>query len=180
MREIFKDVKGFEHLYAVSNLGTVKRKETKAQKGTGNYYRKEHLINQRKNNKGYFMVDLYKNNVRHQLLVHRLVAEAFVENPNNYLCVNHIDENKENNQANNLEWCTQKYNMNYGTCPERIGKANSKSVIQLDKNGNFVGKYVSIICAERMTNISQGSIGDCLHGRRKTAGVIYGNTRNII
>ena len=60
--------------------------------------------------------------------------------------------------------------MNYGTCPERIGKANSKSVIQLDKEGNFVGKYISISCAEQMTKISQGSIGDCLHGRRKTAG----------
>ena len=170
MREIFKDIKGFEGLYAVSNLGNVKRHTTEAKNGTGNYYRKEHLLKQRKNNKGYFSVDLYKNNVRHQCLVHRLVAEQFIGNPNNYPCVNHKDENNANNSADNLEWCTQKYNMNYGTCPERIGKANSKSVIQLDKEGNFVGKYISISCAERMTKISQGNIGDCLHGRRKTAG----------
>ena len=170
MREIFKDIKGFEGLYAVSNLGNVKRHTTEAKNGTGNYYRKEHLLSQRKNNKGYFSVDLFKNNVRHQYLVHRLVAEQFIGNPNNYPCVNHKDENNANNSADNLEWCTQKYNMNYGTCPERIGKANSKSVIQLDKEGNFVGKYISISCAEQMTKISQGSIGDCLHGRRKTAG----------
>ena len=97
-------------------------------------------------------------------------SSQFIGNPNNYPCVNHKDENNANNSADNLEWCTQKYNMNYGTCPERIGKANSKSVIQLDKEGNFVGKYISISCAEQMTKISQGSIGDCLHGRRKTAG----------
>lgn len=170
MREIFKDIIGFEGLYAVSNLGNVKRHTTEAKSGTGNYYRKEHLLKQRKSNKGYFIVDLFKNNKRHQLLVHRLVAQAFIDNPNNHPCVNHIDENIENNSVNNLEWCTQKYNMNYGTCPERIGRANSKSVVQLDKEGNFVSKYISISCAERTTKISQGSIGDCLHGRRKTAG----------
>ncbi len=170
MCEIFKDIKGFEGLYAVSNFGNVKRHTTESKNGTGNYYRKEHLLKQRKSNKGYFVVDLFKNNKRHQFLVHRLVAQAFIENKNSYPCVNHIDENKENNNVDNLEWCTQKYNMNYGTCSERIGKANSKPVIQLDKNGNFVGKYISIICAERMTKISQGSIGDCLHGRRKSAG----------
>ena len=120
--------------------------------------------------KGYFLVDLYKNNKRHQRLVHRLVSEAFIKNPDNLPCVNHKDENKANNRLDNLEWCTQKYNMNYGSCPERIGRANSKGVIQFDKEGNIVGKYSSIICAERMVKISQGSIGDCLHGRRKTAG----------
>ena len=93
MRVIFKDIKGFEGLYAVSNLGNVKRHTTEAKNGTGNYYRKEHLLKQRKNNKGYFSVDLYKNNVRHQCLVHRLVAEQFIGNPNNYPCVNHKDEN---------------------------------------------------------------------------------------
>jgi hypothetical protein len=170
MREIFKDIKGFEGLYAVSNLGNVKRHTTEAKNGTGNYYRKEHLLKQRKNNKGYFIVDLFKNNIRHQYLVHRLVAQEFIENINNYPCVNHIDENKENNNADNLEWCTQKYNMNYGTCAKKIAEANGKRIIQLDKSGNFVGKYISILCAERMTKISQGSIGDCLHGRRKTAG----------
>ena len=156
MREIWEEAIGFEGLYEISKSGKVKKKDR--------------LLRQRKNNKGYFLVDLYKNGIRHQLLVHRLVAQAFIKNPNNYPCVNHKDENKENNNADNLEWCSQKYNMNYGSCPRRIGEANSKSVIQHDKNGNVVGKYNSIICAERMTGISNGSIGDCLHKRRKSAG----------
>ena len=65
MREIFKDIKGFEGLYAVSNLGNVKRSTGEAKNGTANYYRKEHLLKQRKNNKGYFIVDLFKNSVMH-------------------------------------------------------------------------------------------------------------------
>lgn len=156
MREIWKPVDGFNGFYEVSDLGRIRSTNR--------------LLKQRKNNKGYFMVDLYKNNLRNQYLVHRLVAFAFVDNPQNYPCVNHKDENRENNKADNLEWCTQKYNMNYGSCPQRIGKANGKGVIQYDKSGNVVGKYISIIFAERMTGISNGSIGDCLHGRRKTAG----------
>ena len=170
MREIFKPAKGFEGIYSVSNLGRVKREKTVATKGTGNYQRNEHIVKQRKNNNGYLVVDLYVCNVRHQVLVHRLVAQTYLENPCLYPCVNHKDENKENNNVNNLEWCTQKYNMNYGSCPKKIGKANSKSVVQYDRNGNVVGKYVSIACAERMTGISNGSIGDCLHKRRKSAG----------
>jgi hypothetical protein len=158
MREIWRSIKGFEGLYEVGKSGKVRRAN------------KEKLLSQRKNNRGYFLVDLYKNNKRYQCLVHRLVAQTFINNPNKYPCVNHKDENKENNNADNLEWCTQKYNMNYGSCPKRIGKANSKSVIQYDNSGNVVGKYASILCAERMTGISNGSIGDCLHGRRKTAG----------
>ena len=158
MREIWADIKGFEGLYEVGSNGNIRRKNS------------ERYLSQRKNNKGYFLVDLYKNNKRHQRLVHRLVSEAFIKNPDNLPCVNHKDENKANNRLDNLEWCTQKYNMNYGSCPERIGRANSKGVIQFDKEGNIVGKYSSIICAERMVKISQGSIGDCLHGRRKTAG----------
>jgi len=156
MEEIWRPIKNFEGLYEVSNFGRVKREGR--------------LKAQHKNNSGYFLVNLYKNNIQHTYLVHRLVAEAFIENPNNYQCVNHKDEDKENNNANNLEWCTRKYNINYGTCAERIGRAHSKSVIQIDKNGNIVEKYDSILCAERMTGISNGNIGDCLRGRRKTAG----------
>lgn len=170
MREIFMSIKGFEGLYSVSNFGNVKRESVKSKPGTGNYARDEHLVKQRKNNKGYLMVDLYKNNIRSQLLVHRLVAQAFVPNPNNYSIVNHKDEDKTNNNADNLEWCTQKYNMNYGTCAERIGVANSKRVTMFSKSHEKIETFNSIIDAERKTGISNGSIGDCLHGRRKMAG----------
>lgn len=169
-REIFKPIKGYEGLYSVSNFGNVKRETTKAKFGTGNYERAEHTLKQRKNNAGYCMVDLYKGNIRSQFLVHRLVALAFVPNPNNYPIVNHKDEIPTNNNSENLEWCTQKYNMNYGTCAERIGKSNSKKVVMLSKNMKKIETFDSIIDAERKTGISTGNIVDCLHGRRKTAG----------
>ena len=170
MREIWKQIKGFEELYSVSNYGNVRRDKTNNKAGTGNYAREEHIKSQKINNKGYFLVDLYKDNKRHQFLVHRLVAIAFLDNPNNYNVVNHKDENKLNNAVENLEWCSQKHNMNYGTCPYRIGKANSKIIAQFDKSGNFIKNYNSIIEAERQTNISNGTICDVLKGRRKSAG----------
>lgn len=170
MREIFRPIKGFEGLYSVSNFGSVKRESTKAKKGTGNYGKSEHIVKQRKNNKGYLVVDLYKDNIRNQLLVHRIVATAFIPNSNNCLVVNHKDENPTNNNVENLEWCTQKYNMNYGTCANRIGLANSKRVTMFSKFHEKIETFKSIIDAERKTGISNGSIGDCLHGRRKTAG----------
>lgn len=169
-REIWQQIKGFEGFYSVSNKGNVKHDKTTKRIGTGNYAREEHFIKHRINNKGYAIVDLYKGNKRSQLLVHRLVAIAFLDNPNNYKVVNHKDENPLNNSVENLEWCTQKYNMNYGTCPTRIGNANSKSVLQLDKNGLVIKKFNSIIEAKRQTGISYGYISDVLHGRRKTAG----------
>lgn len=170
MREIWKPVVGFEGIYSVSNYGNVRREETGVSKGTGNYARSQHTLKQKKNNKGYLLVDLYKNNTRHQFLVHRLVATAFITNANNLPCVNHIDENKFNNNVDNLEWCTQKYNINFGSCARKIGEANSNPVEQYSKTGEKICEYPSIIEAQRQTNISNGNIVDCLHGRRQSAG----------
>jgi hypothetical protein len=170
MREVFKSAKGYEGIYSVSNLGRVKREKSVAKKGTGNYQRDEHIVKQRKNNKGYYVVDLYVCNVRHQVLVHRLVAQTFLKNPMLYPCVNHKDENPQNNCVENLEWCTQKYNMNYGTVKKRIAGSNGKKVVQYSRDGKQVAKYISIMDAQRKTGISNGSIGDCLHNRRKSAG----------
>lgn len=170
MREIlWKKIEGYD--YAVSSNGDVKRLATPSKGGTGRYARAERKVAARFNNKGYAVVDLYRDNKRKQVLVHRLVATAFIDNPDKLPCVNHKDENPKNNNACNLEWCTQKYNMNYGTVANRIGKANSLPVIQLRRDGGeIVKRYSSIIQAQRETGISNGSIGDCLHGRRKTAG----------
>lgn len=171
MREIWKQIKGFENIYEVSNLGRIKRIHTSKIKGAGNYERPEKILSQRKNNKGYLLVDLYKNNKRSQLLVHRLVAEAFLANTNELPCVNHKDENPLNNNVNNLEWCSQKYNMNYGSCPKRIGEKNSKRIVAIDKFGAKI-EFKSSMDASRKLNISSGNIYDCLyHNRnRKTAG----------
>ena len=107
MEEIWRDIEGFEGLYQVSNFGRIKRVTTgKILKGD-------------KNNDGYLRVKLYKNNTKSNKSIHRLVAEAFIPNPENKPQVNHINEDKTNNSLDNsldnLEWMTAKENINHGT-----------------------------------------------------------------
>ena len=109
MKEIWKDIKDFEGLYQVSNLGNVRRI-----KFINNKIEKEKITMLKPNKNIYLQVMLCKNGKTKRKNVHRLVAETFIDNPNNYDCVNHKDENKHNNSINNLEWCTRIYNMNYG------------------------------------------------------------------
>lgn len=104
--EIWKDIKGYEGMYKVSNFGKVMN--VKTQRIISDY-----------SMKGYRMVQLWKNNIRKGICVHRLVAEAFIDNPYNLPQVNHIDENKSNNNVTNLEWCSISYNQNHGTINER-------------------------------------------------------------
>ena len=111
---IWKDIKKYEGLYQVSNLGEIRSKHT------GEWLK----IKCSKSAKCYKKVVLCNNGKKEVKLVHRLVAEAFISNPNNLSQVNHKDENPSNNMAINLEWCNQKYNMNYGTVNERIGKSS--------------------------------------------------------
>lgn len=133
-KEVWKDIAGYEGLYQVSNWGRVKslkrfvrlRKENDLR----GYYKDEKIISQNEHQGGYLKVDLFKNNIRESKKVHRLVAQAFIPNTNNYPCINHKDEDRKNNNADNLEWCTYKYNNNYGkrkdkflqTIKERIKK----------------------------------------------------------
>lgn len=104
--EIWKDIEGYKGLYQVSNLGRIKSLGN-------NKNKKEKILKSHYDNNGYYSIVLYKNNNRKKYLIHRLIAEAFIPNPNNLPCVNHKDENKQNNNVDNLEWCTQKYNMKY-------------------------------------------------------------------
>ena len=106
-KEIWKPIKGYESLYKVSNLGNILSLKT-------NKLLKANMITN-----GYFAVQLCKNHKRKSFLVHRIVAEHFIDNPNNLPEINHKDENKGNNTVNNLEWCTRKYNMNYKQLPKR-------------------------------------------------------------
>lgn len=109
--EEWRDIIGYEGKYQISNFGRVKSFKRY----------KEGKILRAKNNKEYLSIGLSngKDGKQKYYLIHRLVAEAFIPNPNNYPIINHIDENKKNNKATNLEWCTHKYNINYGTCIER-------------------------------------------------------------
>lgn len=108
MQEVWRDIKGYEGLYQVSNLGQVKRLGNDRQM-------REKTLKERKGKSGYLQVLLCKNGKYKAKYVHRLVALAFIPNPNNHKEINHIDENKANNNFKNLEWCNHKYNCNYGT-----------------------------------------------------------------
>ena len=116
-RRKWKDIPGYEGLYQVSNLGEIKSLNYR---NTG----KEKIIKPRKNKGGYLRVVLCKNGKQKDFLVHRLVAVAFIPNHNNYNQVNHKDENPSNNNVNNLEWCTSKYNSNYGNRNKKLSESH--------------------------------------------------------
>lgn len=124
MKEIWKPVIGFEGIYEVSNLGNIASLNYRGRNKRG-------LLKPKPHNGGYYRITLCKEKQKYDFLVHRLVADAFTPNPDNFPQVNHIDENKQNNIVSNLEWCTAKYNMNYGTMRERCaskvrGRPNPK------------------------------------------------------
>lgn len=149
--EVWKDVAGFEGLYEVSNYGKVRRYDTKRLKATP------------LNRFGYPQLNLYKNGKSYLRRVHRLVAVAFVDNPEpiRYDCINHKDENPCNNNANNLEWCDRKYNNNYGGHNARIAKSRSKPIIQYDLNGKVVREWESATSAARTLGCAQSGINWC-------------------
>ena len=173
MKEIWKDVVGYEGLYQVSNLGRVRSLERIAR---NNHKIKEKILTPQLIN-GYLCVHFRKNNSSYTPLIHRLVAQAFLQNPNNLPQVNHKDEDKTNNNVSNLEWCDSKYNNNYGTKNEKISikltnrKDLSKVVIQIDKNTNVViNIFPSLKEAERQTGYNHSHIQKCCKGKLKTTG----------
>ena len=168
MMEEWKEIPGYEGLYEVSNKGNVRN------------VRRNKLLRLSKTNNRYIRVSLCKNGIKTGLTVHRLVAEAFIENPYNLPEVNHIDEDKTNNSVDNLEWCDHKYNMNYGTINRRrgeslgYGKDNPYSIpiIQYDKNGEFIKEWDSTMDVERELHIQHSNITKCCKKQLhfKTAG----------
>ena len=169
-KEIWKEIKGYPN-YMVSNCGRVKSLNYKR---TG----KEKILKPSKNKKGYLIVGLCKNGKRKVFLVHRLVAMAFIPNPNNYQQVNHKDENPQNNFVSNLEYCDVLYNNNYGTRNKRMADTKkgvpniklSKEVTQIDKYTNEIIKvFPSIMEVSRKLGYSQGNIACCCRGERKQA-----------
>lgn len=123
--EEWKNIDGYEGLYQISNLGRIKSLSrcvfVSNPKFTGYRHTKEKILKSGKGKNGYFSVILRKDNTNHQKYVHRLVAQAFIPNPDNLPEVNHKDENSENNHVDNLEWCNHRYNSNFGTVNSRKG-----------------------------------------------------------
>lgn len=167
--EIWRPIKGYEGLYEVSNYGKVKSLINFEHK---NRHRTEKILKPHYNN-GYLSVALYDFEGNKKLyLIHRLVAETFIPNYENKTTVNHKDENKSNNYVGNLEWATMLEQNLYGTRIDRARQKLYKKVIQLDKNGNKIKLWDSILEAETKLNISKGKITCCCQKQygRKTAG----------
>lgn len=156
MEEIWKDILGYKDGYQVSNLGHVRSKDRVIFDKIG---RTRHL-------KGKLLTP--KTNVRtqycfvnlsgHDYTVHRLVAQAFLPNPNNCPEVNHKDENRQNNEAVNLEWCTRKYNHDYGNRTKREVQTKSKKVIQLNNKGGAVAVFTNASEASKVTGANRRQI----------------------
>ena len=172
--ECWKPVEGYEGLYAVSSNGGAKSVERFDSLGR---LWKERILRPTKTTDGYLLVQLYKDGKRKKYLVHRLVAQAFIPNPDNKPCVNHLDENKTNNHYSNLSWTTPKENSNWGTCQQRRAEKKrgiyntkkSKAVCQYTLDGQFIKEYPSTMEVHRQLGYNQSSIGACCRGLYKTA-----------
>ena len=161
----WKPLERYNGLYLVSDEGHVFS------------VRSNKVLKPQVSNMGYWRIELNLNGKRQKEGVHRLVAECFIPNPDNLPFVNHKDENPLNNRVDNLEWCTPKYNSNYGNCQAKRKRnttyytgaenAKSKTVYQYDLEGNFIAEYGSTHEAARMTGLSPTCIAKAAHGSLK-------------
>lgn len=179
MEEEWKDAKGYEGYYKVSNFGRVM---------SLNYQNRGYaqILIPKVNNKGYEHYELSKNGKHKDFLAHRIVAENFIPKEEGKDLVNHKDENPRNNRVDNLEWCTLSYNVNYSwnlhperrKRPKNVAKKKRgphtpykyvKPLIQMDLDENVIAvhNFVHRYCKEM--NYSETSITECCKGKRKTA-----------
>lgn len=158
-KEIWQDIEGYEGLYQVSNMGRVKSLK----------WNKERILKPYATRNGYLLVHLRAGENEKRLLVHRLVAAAFVPNPRNKPQINHVNEIKADNRACNLEWMTAKENINHGSHNERSAKKRSKPVGQFTLDGELLKTWTSTMEAYRQGGFSYGNIGAVARGERKTA-----------
>lgn len=176
MEEIWKDIKDFEGLYQVSNMGRVKSLERVILRNNGKPQTiKERFVKLCKNKQGYYQVSLWKNGVEKRYLLHRLIAEHFIPNPENKPCIDHINTDHTDNRIENLRWCTYKENNNNPlTIKHRSKPRNwnikgfnhwqSKPVAQLTKKGELLNIYPNAY------SVGIFQINACCNGKRKTAG----------
>jgi len=173
MGEIWIPVAGYEGVYEVSNYGRIRSVNHFTQTKCGSAKMSPGRILSQNRASDYCTVTLCKDGIRNTRAVHRIVATAFIDNPNGLPCVNHKDENKRNNASSNLEWCDRSYNVNYGTALERakpkMAYAKKKPVAQY-LHGELIATYKSLNDASSISGVDAGHIGHCCNGKRKTAG----------
>lgn len=177
MGETWLPIVGYEGLYEVSDRGNIR-----------SLFRYKKQLKPSEGNNGYLSVELFKNKQGKRFSIHRLVAMAFIPNPENFPQINHKDENKHNNCADNLEWCSAQYNMNFGVggktrhlkidyskpvYAENARKnaiKQSRPVEQFEKNGEFIQSFSSGKAASIATGINHSHIMECCSEKLKTAG----------
>lgn len=159
-KEVWRDIPEYEGLYQVSNYGNVKS----LARNNCNVCLKDRILKYSKNHQGYKQVALFKKSKQKSFKIHKLVALAFIPNPNNYPCINHIDGNKQNNCVDNLEWCTYSHNNKEAY---RLGLNKvSKKVNQYDLDNNFIKQWDSLadvqrelkICAINISRVCRGML----------------------
>ena len=181
MEEVWKDIEGYEGRYQISNYGRLL---------SLNYHNTgvPNIIKPKTHRHGYVFYILYKDGTRKAFMAHRLVALAFISNPNNYPIINHKDENKLNNYFENLEWCTCSYNVKYSLalhelepkhiCKRRYSKRKKRKaapykyfrkLVQFDSNMTEIRTYENLAKCVRETKYSNWSILQCCKGERATA-----------
>ena len=174
--EEWKDIEGWER-YAISTFGRIVAYSKPYRCGNYVSTRKQKIMrfSQTNNKPSYYTISLSDGKKNHKVfLVHRLVAVTFIPNPNNLPFVNHKDDDATNNRADNLEWCPQQYNCNYGSHNERMAKTISetayqrKQVVQLSLDGDYINTYDSIAIAANSLNICRTSISLCCRGLKQT------------
>ena len=166
MEEHWKDVEGFEDLYSISDTGKVLSKRSGRIRKTS------------VNNSGHECIRIYKNKKQYNFTIHRLVAMTFIPNPLSLKEINHIDENKLNNNVQNLEWCTRKYNQEYSGNIKKfvnagaaaVKRIRSKKVVQYTLDGEFIKEWLSAREAEAALGIARTGIGKCCLGQYKQCG----------
>jgi hypothetical protein len=142
MKEIFKDIKGYEGLYQISNFGRVKSLDRViTKKGQGRHRLKEKILKPVKINTGYEIVSLWKKHIGKFFLISRLVAKAFIANSENKSCVHHKDHNPKNNYVNNLQWCSVKENLQHRHKKDESTSSLYKGV-SFNKNANKWQAYI--------------------------------------
>lgn len=169
MSEKWKPIRGYEGFYEVSNKGQVRSLDrvTFTKRGKGFYTkRKGKLLAQNKDKDGYQKVILSKDNMSKTPFVHRLVATAFIENPNKYPVINHKNEIKDDNHVRNLEWCTVAYNNIHGDRAKKAARKQMKSVIGIDENTGKKKYFESITSVEK-EGFNMSHVIACAKGRRK-------------
>lgn len=155
--EIWKDIKNYENLYQISNMGNVKSL----------HYGKERILKTSHDKRGYPIVDLRKNGCRWTVHVHRLVANAFICNLAKKSTVNHKNEIKTDNRVENLEWFTNTENINYGSRNQKVAELLKKKILMLDLNNNIINEFSSITEAVKQGYNNTG-ISLCCNHKRKT------------